>query len=77
MDEKNVTAASWSKDDSSQDVSPVEMSKDEHHLATLGYRQVFIRSFGLFENWAATFTTMNFVSGEARGFDTQASKPRC
>ncbi|WPG99988.1 Hypothetical protein R9X50_00281200 [Acrodontium crateriforme] len=41
----------------------VEMSRDEHQLATLGYKQVFIRSFGLFENWAATFTTMNFVSG--------------
>ncbi|KAI7553345.1 hypothetical protein KC331_g1293 [Hortaea werneckii] len=40
-----------------------EMTKDEHHLATLGYKQVFIRSFGMFENWAATFTTMNFVSG--------------
>lgn len=34
-----------------------EMSKDEHHLATLGYKQVFIRSFGLFENWAATFVS--------------------
>ena len=32
-----------------------EMTKDEHHLATLGYKQVFVRSFGLFENWAATF----------------------
>lgn len=31
-----------------------EMTKDEHHLATLGYKQVFIRSFGMFENWAAT-----------------------
>ncbi|KAF2095068.1 amino acid transporter [Rhizodiscina lignyota] len=39
------------------------MSKDEHRLAQLGYKQVFIRSFGMFENWAATFTTMNFVSG--------------
>jgi hypothetical protein len=58
----------------------VEMTRDEYTLATLGYRQVFVRSFGLFENvgeakdfrlfqmlietsWAATFTTMNFVSG--------------
>ncbi|KAI7478550.1 hypothetical protein KC351_g8116 [Hortaea werneckii] len=40
-----------------------KMTKDEHHLATLGYKQVFIRSFGMFEDWAATFTTMNFVSG--------------
>lgn len=36
-----------------------EMSQDEHHLATLGYRQVFIRSFGLFENWAATFVSLH------------------
>ena len=28
----------------------VEMSRDEYTLATLGYRQVFVRSFGLFEN---------------------------
>jgi hypothetical protein len=26
------------------------MSRDEYTLATLGYRQVFVRSFGLFEN---------------------------
>src|ERR1700722_12805031 len=39
------------------------MTKDEYHLATLGYRQVLLRGLGLFENWAATFTTMNFVSG--------------
>jgi hypothetical protein len=64
-------------------VETVEMSRDEYTLATLGYRQVFVRSFGLFEDvghdfnlqlmarcatkdvtqWAATFTTMNFVSG--------------
>lgn len=36
------------------------MTKDEYHLATLGYRQVLVRGLGLFENWAAT---MNFVSG--------------
>jgi len=39
------------------------MSPDEYHLGTLGYRQVFVRGLGMFENWAATFTTMNFVSG--------------
>ena len=38
------------------------MDEDEYHLATLGYRQTFDRGLGLFENWAATFTTMNFVS---------------
>ncbi|KAK4986584.1 hypothetical protein LTR50_005194 [Elasticomyces elasticus] len=38
------------------------MTKDEHYLATLGYRQVFIRSFNMFENWAATFTTMGMIS---------------
>jgi len=39
------------------------MSKNEYHLATLGCRQVLVRGLGIFENWAATFTTMNFVSG--------------
>ncbi|EFX03654.1 amino acid or gaba permease [Grosmannia clavigera kw1407] len=37
--------------------------KDEQHLANLGYKQEFMRHLGLFENWAATFTSMNFVSG--------------
>ena len=36
---------------------------DEYHLATLGYKQEFLRSLGLFESWAATFTSMNFASG--------------
>lgn len=31
----------------SPNVEVKEMSKDEHRLATLGYRQVFIRSFGM------------------------------
>lgn len=39
------------------------LSADEYHLATLGYKQVFTRAFGLFESWAATFSTMNFISG--------------
>ncbi|KAK4935892.1 hypothetical protein LTR66_009245 [Elasticomyces elasticus] len=34
------------------------MAEDECHLATLGYIQVFMRNFNMFENWAATFTTM-------------------
>ena len=38
-------------------------TRDEYNLATLGYKQEFLRSLGLFENWAATFTSMNFVSG--------------
>lgn len=36
---------------------------DEYHLATLGYKQEFFRSLGFFESWAATFTSMNFISG--------------
>jgi hypothetical protein len=39
------------------------LSHDEYHLATLGYKQEFLRSLGFFESWAATFTSMNFVSG--------------
>ncbi|KAH8780967.1 amino acid or gaba permease, partial [Diaporthe sp. PMI_573] len=36
---------------------------DEQHLAKLGYKQEFFRHLGLFESWAATYITMNFVSG--------------
>lgn len=38
------------------------MTQDEYHLATLGYKQVFVRSFGIIENWAATVNTLNFVN---------------
>ncbi|KIV86958.1 hypothetical protein PV11_02532 [Exophiala sideris] len=41
----------------------VVLTHDEYHLATLGYKQEFIRSLGFFESWAATFTSMNFISG--------------
>ena len=54
------------------------MTKDEYHLATLGYRQVLVRGLGLFENWTATFTTMNFVSGMPilLGFAPATSRPQ-
>lgn len=29
------------------------MTKDEYHLATLGYRQVLVRGLGLFENFVS------------------------
>ncbi|KAH8816794.1 amino acid or gaba permease [Xylogone sp. PMI_703] len=38
-------------------------TQDEYQLATLGYKQEFIRGLGLFENWAATFSSMNYASG--------------
>jgi hypothetical protein len=38
------------KDTISGHTTVVEMTRDEYTLATLGYRQVFVRSFGLFEN---------------------------
>jgi len=38
-------------------------TEDEYQLAQLGYKQEFFRGLGLFENWAATFTSMNFASG--------------
>ncbi|KIW08732.1 uncharacterized protein PV09_00673 [Verruconis gallopava] len=41
----------------------LQMNKDEMHLAKLGYKQEFFRHLSLFENWAATFTSMNFISG--------------
>jgi hypothetical protein len=34
----------------------ITMNADEAHLASLGYKQEFFRSLGIFENWAATFT---------------------
>ncbi|TVY59361.1 Thiamine transporter thi9 [Lachnellula cervina] len=41
----------------------IVFTQDEYQLAQLGYKQEFFRSLGLFENWAATFTSMNFASG--------------
>jgi hypothetical protein len=38
------------------DATVLEMTRDEYTLATLGYRQVFVRSFGLFENVRETRT---------------------
>ncbi|KAI1615021.1 amino acid or gaba permease [Exophiala viscosa] len=43
--------------------SGLVLTHDEYHLATLGYKQEFLRSLGFFESWAATFTSMNFISG--------------
>lgn len=59
---REKAAASEARSSDSGDRRP-GMTKDEYHLATLGYKQSFTRGLGLFENWAATFTTMNFVSG--------------
>lgn len=39
------------------------LDQDELRLAQLGYKQEFYRKLGFFENWAATFTSMNFISG--------------
>ena len=50
-----------SKDEPQRIIEVREMSQDEHHLASLGYKQVFIRSFGMFENWAATFVCCHAV----------------
>jgi hypothetical protein len=82
LDEKHLPNSDNGERKTGNTIETVEMSRDEYTLATLGYRQVFVRSFGLFENvsmvlpwrrkrrmtddgtqWAATFTTMNFVSG--------------
>ncbi|PHH63091.1 hypothetical protein CDD81_6336 [Ophiocordyceps australis] len=47
---------------SERDASQV-ISRDDELLATLGYKRELNRGLGLFENWAATFSCMNFVSG--------------
>ena len=49
-------------DASAKDLGVI-LTHDEYHLATLGYKQELIRSLGFFESWAATFTSMNFISG--------------
>ncbi|KAK2605616.1 hypothetical protein N8I77_008442 [Diaporthe amygdali] len=64
MDDKKLESQVKSSADG--DVSAGEtmvLSKDEQHLAKLGYKQEFFRHLGLFENWSATYITMNFVSG--------------
>lgn len=45
------------------EVDAREMSRDDEMLARMGYKQELNRGLGLFENWAATFACMNFVSG--------------
>ncbi|KAK5449690.1 hypothetical protein LTS15_008765 [Exophiala xenobiotica] len=45
------------------DAPGLVLTHDEYHLATLGYKQEFVRCLGLFESIAATFTSMNFISG--------------
>ncbi len=50
------------KDGTTTDTGLV-LTHDEYHLATLGYKQEFVRCLGLFESIAATFTSMNFISG--------------
>lgn len=52
-----VVDIAGSGDKSPPSVTVLEMTEDEHHLARLGYRQTFIRAFGMFESWAATFVS--------------------
>lgn len=51
---------------------PIEvalLTQDEYQLGQLGYKQEFYRHLGLFESWAATFTTM---SGCIHGYQISA-----
>lgn len=48
------------REKSPDEATIIEMTEDEHHLATLGYRQVLIRAFGMFESWAATFARFRY-----------------
>jgi hypothetical protein len=88
MDGKKVDSQEKSSPDGDVLAGETTMlSKDEQHLAKLGYKQglltkvareydenigtyllrkslpEFFRHLGLFESWAATYITMNFVSG--------------
>lgn len=86
MDDKKLDVKSSADGDVSAGETAM-LSKDEQHLAKLGYKQgkfcseksnrmavffwgwiddalpEFFRHLGLFESWAATYITMNFVSG--------------
>lgn len=62
METAKITTSVDEEDAMSGEAERKVMTKDEYHLATLGYRQVFIRSFSFIENWAATVNTMNFVN---------------
>lgn len=71
MAEKITATAETNSDPGSENQSSKDgvvaahtiLTHDEYHLATLGYKQEFVRCLGLFESWAATFSSMNFVSG--------------
>ncbi|KAL2009828.1 hypothetical protein VTN00DRAFT_5635 [Thermoascus crustaceus] len=63
MAEKNKDQT-FSKTQPVKDVAEGKvLTQDEYRLAQLGYKQEFFRHLGLFESWAATFASMNFVSG--------------
>jgi hypothetical protein len=62
-DELKATTAVPAYDGADVMEGNVYANKDEAHLASLGYKQEFFRHLGLFENWAATFSSMNFISG--------------
>jgi hypothetical protein len=55
LEKTNVQDSDDGGEKTSNIVETVEMSRDEYTLATLGYRQVFVRSFGLFENVSLTW----------------------
>ncbi|EMC98546.1 hypothetical protein BAUCODRAFT_147061 [Baudoinia panamericana UAMH 10762] len=61
-EQKTATAAPILQNDD-QAEGTVFMSKDEAHLASLGYKQEFRRHLGMFESWAATFQSMNTITG--------------
>ncbi|KAH6718405.1 amino acid or gaba permease [Leptodontidium sp. MPI-SDFR-AT-0119] len=63
IDNKIEPVARSGEDDSIVEETKNVFTSDEYALAKLGYKQEFFRGLGLFENWAATFTSMNFISG--------------
>jgi 2,3-bisphosphoglycerate-independent phosphoglycerate mutase len=52
----------------------IQMTKDEHQLALLGYKQTFYRGLGVLENFIATFSTMNFCTGVRTHSNTDLSR---
>lgn len=57
--EKEIFAAMEAAHPQKDPLQVMLLTQDEYQLGRLGYKQEFYRHLGLFESWAATFTSMS------------------
>ncbi|KAK3374758.1 amino acid or gaba permease [Podospora didyma] len=62
-DSKPVPGGDVEAGSESSSVDAATMTKDEAHLARMGYRQEFFRRLGIFESFASTFLAQNSMAG--------------